>query len=1459
MSPLLRMLLLALSIILVVSRAPAADDPKPIKALFLGDNGHHKPADRAAMLIPAMKDVGIEITYTDQLTSLTPENLRRYDCLIIYANHTSMSAEQETALVEFVEQGGGFVPLHCASACFAKSAKYVALVGGRFKRHGTGIFKPIVVKPDHPIVQGFHEFEVWDESYEHSDLTNDRIVLMERVEGERREPWTWVRQQGKGRVFYTASGHDERAWRNPGFLNLVERGIRWSVGDDPGVAGTPEDPFAFEVRPMTPPRKDVKPFEYVPAKVAFYPPGGQRKGDGAWNQMQLPLSPQESMKHIRVPQGFHVELFASEPEIGKPICMNWDERGRLWLAETVDYPNELQEEGQGRDRIRICEDTDGDGRADKFTVFAEKLSIPTSLTFSRGGVIVHQAPHTLYLKDTNGDDVADERRVLFTGWSTGDTHAGPSNLVYGFDNWIYGTVGYAGFEGTVGGEKLAFKQGFYRFQPDGSKLEFLRSTNNNMWGIGFSEEGILFGSTANHNPSVYMPIANRYYEAVRGWSSTQLGTIADSYLFHAPTDKIRQVDHHGGYTAAAGHALYTARNYPKEYWNRTAFVAEPTGHLVGTFVLARDGADFKSTNPCNLFESDDEWTAPIMAEVGPDGNVWVIDWYNYIVQHNPTPVGFETGKGKAYETELRDKKHGRIYRVVYDDGPAYKPMSLHNAPPAKLVETLQNSNLFWRRHAQRLLVERGEKDVVPALAALVQKRDTDDIGMNVGAIHALRTLDGLGTDSNSLVPTAAAHPSAGVRHTATAVFSAFWGKLSSNPMDRLLDDPDDQVRLAAFLALADVQRENSQFSAMIGRPRKSEFGTAIASRLTDSKNLNDRWIPDAMTGAGAAFDLEFMETLLKSEAVPIPDKALTILSVVAEHYARGKPANTIPQLFATLAEAEPKATEAVISGLAKGWPKNVRADLGPNAETIMGQVLAKLPLGAKGQLVNLTAKMGSTALEVHAREIVSALEATMADAKLADADRIAAARNLMQFRAADEAAAMKLLSSITPRTSPELAAGLIDALAASEANNVGPAVLARIAELTPAARSSAVRLLLSRTAWTEALLAGLDSGKVVFADLSLDQKQALAAHPDKKLAERAKEIMKRGGALPNADRAKVLAELMPLTKQTGDVSAGKVVFTKQCAKCHTHSGQGNKVGPDLTGMAVHPKAELLTHIIDPSRSVEGNFRAYTVVTDDGLVMTGLLASETKTAIELFDAEGKKHTVQRDVIEQLVASNKSVMPEGFEKQVPPQELVDLLEFLTAKGKFFPLPLNKVATVVTTKSMFHEGANGPDRLIFDDWSPKVFAGVPFVLIDPRGESLPNAILLHGPSGTLPPSMPKSVKIPCNAKARAIHLLSGVSGWGYPIGRKGDVSMIVRLHYDDGKTEDLSLKNGEEFADYIRRVDVPGSQFAFALRSQQLRYLSVFPQRDALIRDVEFVKGPDRSAPIVMAATVETQEAR
>ncbi len=1198
----------------------------------------------------------------------------------------------------------------------------------------------------------------------------------------------------------------------------------------------------------------LKAFAYETASIPFYAPSKRWGFQGEpFKLMQKPIEPAESARHMVVPAGFEAKPFAAEPEIAKPICMAWDHRGRLWIVESTDYPNVKTADSRGKDRIKICEDTNGDGKADRFTVFADGLNIPTSLTFSHGGVIVHQAPETLFLKDTNGDDRADVRRVLFTGWGTNDTHAGPSNLHYGLDNWIYGIVGYSAFQGTVGGERVQFRQGFYRFKPDGSKLEYLRATNNNSWGLGMTEEGLLFGSTANGCASVFLAIPNRYYESVRGWSASALEPITASNQYFPATDKIRQVDWHGGFTAAAGHAIYTARAYPSWYWNKAAFVCEPTGHLAATMTLQPSGSGFSAYYGWNLAASDDEWTAPIVAEVGPDGQVWMIDWYNFIVQHNPTPQGFKTGKGNAYETPLRDKTHGRIYRVVHRDAPeaTTRTVSLNPDDPSSLLAGLKSDNRFWRSHAQRLLVERDKGDVVPALIALVRDRSVDAIGLNPAAIHAIWTLKGLGLldggndDARRAAESALDHPSAGVRRNALLALPRDEASSARMAASQTLADPDPQVRLAALLTIADL-------------PPAPASAVAVADLLTAGSIRGDRWLLDAATGAAARNDLEFLKAVAaKHPKTENKTDLLAVTTRVAEHYARGGPANSVGSVLVSMAGGEPQIAESIVSGLTRGWPRGVAVTIPADVDAAIRQLAKNLPAAGRGALVNLASRWGVASLEPLALEIAETFLKTAGDDSQVEAKRISAATDLVEFRPRDDSVPGKLMGLITPRTSPTLAAGLIESLAKGESPAVGQALLEVLPSLTPGVRPRVTKVLLARREWTAALVDGLERGVIGASELTLDQKQALASYPEAKLQERAKRLFERGGGLPDPDRQQVIDRIAPLVLEGGDPSAGKKVFVEQCSKCHRHGGEGGRVGPDLSGMAAHPRAELLVHVLDPSRSVEGNFVQYTVATTDGRVVNGLLSSESKNAIELTDAEGKPHVIARDQIDQIAASKKSLMPEGFEKQVNPAQLADLLAFLTNRGKFLPLDLRKVATIVSTRGMFYDHDADPERLIFADWTPKEFAGVPFLLVDPQGDRVPNVILLNGPNGAFPPRMPKSIEIPCNTSARAIHFLSGIGGWAYNGGEvHPTVSLIVRIHYSGGQTEDHPLSNGVHFADYIRVVDVPESKLAFKLRNQQVRYFSIPTKLDQRIEHITLIKGPDATAPVIMAITLESR---
>ncbi len=1212
--------------------------------------------------------------------------------------------------------------------------------------------------------------------------------------------------------------------------------------------------------PLTSPRRDVRPFEYIEAKVPIYRAGG---GTELIGQMQKPLDPIESSKHFVHPQHLDVQLVISEPALGgKPIAFNWDERGRLWVAVTRDYPNNLQPQGQGNDRILICEDTDEDGRIDKIKVFADRLSIPTSFIFAYGGIVVHCPPHTLYLRDQDGDDRADEWHTLITGWGTYDTHAGPSNLTYGLDNWIYGTVGYAGFQGTIAGESFRFGQGIYRFRlekdvtnpkapPRVSQFEFLRSTTNNTWGLGISEEGEIFASTANGNPSVYLDIPNRYYEKVQGWSAGPLLMIAESARFYPITNKVRQVDFHGRFTAASGHMLYTARRYPRVYWNRAAFVADPTGHLVATLLLERRGSGYRARYGWNLLASDDEWCAPIAAAVGPDGNVWVLDWYSYIVQHNPTPPGFRTGRGNAYETPLRDYTHGRIYRLVQKNAPPYRSPNLSAAGPAEWAKQLRNDNLFWRLHAQRLLVENRCLDVITDLVQMLHDRSLDACGLNTTVIHALWTLHGLGViraddvEVLTAVGRALQHPSYAVRKNAIQVLPATSQGREWLMNSGVFQDSDSLVRKVAWLRLADMPAD----------PLAISF---LAEQFLNNSISEDRGLLDAYTIAAASHANDWLAALSKRKLGQLNGPWYGVLERVVIHTARRHTQQDVETLLSHLDKWPTSTQEAILSI----WIRTATGpiELSQENQRRLEQLIEKAPKNTSRLLLTLATRWNSPVARKHIPEIVSDLRREITDETLDTNKRLESARILLFLARDDEETLEFLVSLINPQSPLEWIDGLTNVLAQSNRGDLAKRLTKLLPQLTPAGRKVLIKAFLTRQDWLPAFLDALNQGIISSRDLSLEDRQSLLNISDKRLAPLVSKALSATGGLPNPDRQKVIDSLLYVTKMKGSSEAGKTVFQNHCAKCHTYQGTGNKIGPDLTGMAVHSKEHLLIEILDPSRSVEGNYRQYFIATKSGQVLTGLLVAESKTAVELLDAEGKKHVLPRDEIEHLQASPKSLMPEGFEQQLKPQDLADLLEFLTQRGKYIPLPLERAATISSARGMFYRAEARQERLVFSDWQPKIFRGVPFHVIDPQDGHKANVILLYSPQGTFPAKMPKSVDVPCNVAASAIHMLSGVSGWGFPLGEKGSVSLIVRLHYEDGRSEDHELKNGEHFADYIRRVDVPGSEFAFALGQQQIRYLVIQPKRpEVVIRRIEFIKGPDNTAPIIMAVTAEAYDSK
>ena len=528
------------------------------------------------------------------------------------------------------------------------------------------------------------------------------------------------------------------------------------------------------------------------------------------NTMQVDIDPAQSVNCASVPDDFKVELWASEKDVGNIKALQaftFDERGRLWAVETFDYPNTINEPFAGNDRVVILEDTDGDHVMDKFTVFVSGISMAQGIEIVPGGVLVAMAPHIVLFEDKNGDDKADSPTgtILYTGFSKndpGDTHGGVGNLRYGLDNWLWGNNGYNP-NGKVKG--VTVYSGPWRGKLDGSKFEFMSKLGNNSSGIGFMEDGQVFASTANNDHTTHMVIP--------GDNANSISAYGQSY--NPITKDVNQGDWFGNFTAASNHEIYTARLFPKAYWDRAALVCEGTGHLVNVDFLKAKGSTWEATrDPAmpNLFASMDAWTAPIMAKVGPDGAVWVLDWHNYLFLHNGESP---EGDGHAYISPLRTKTACRILRIVPRDGKVDPILNLANASLAQLVETFRNTNMFWRLTAQKLILRKAatadaKAQMETLLLAALKSRAKDDVGNDPYALHALWTAEGLGLFSanavkwDSTLKALLLHPAAAVRMNVLKAMPKTAASSQAIKDQGRVNDPDPQVRIQALLTLAQI-------------------------------------------------------------------------------------------------------------------------------------------------------------------------------------------------------------------------------------------------------------------------------------------------------------------------------------------------------------------------------------------------------------------------------------------------------------------------------------------------------------------------------------------------------------------------------------------------------------------------------------------------------------------------------
>jgi hypothetical protein len=476
--------------------------------------------------------------------------------------------------------------------------------------------------------------------------------------------------------------------------------------------------------------------------------------------------------------------------------------------------------------------------------------------------------------------------------------------------------------------------------------------------------------------------------------------------------------------------------------------------------------------------------------------------------------------------------------------------------------------------------------------------------------------------------------------------------------NKLLNDPDAQVRLAALLALSEM-------------PVSDSAGAAVYAMLRDPRNSEDLWIADAATSAAARHDLGFLKTVLasfRSASVGPDDAAGSLLAgevgrvvrLVTTHYAQRGPVDSIVPTLAALKGVSAMLALPILDGLVSGWPQGRSPSLGETERQVLTGLMESLPESARDRLLALAQRWGQTGLfGANIAAITDSLKKLITDAASADDQRIGAAKRLIGLDDKPGIAEL-VLEQVTVLTPPGLAVGFVSALTESRTPETGKALTVHWAQFTPAVRRAAIATLMRRADWTTALLDSIQKGTINRTDLAAEHWSQLKQNPNRGIAQCA-ERMSAPTTTISVDREEIVKKLLPIAKEKGDSARGKEVFTVTCAVCHAFNGQGGKVGPDLTGIGARDRSEILLEILDPNRSVEANYRLWYVTTKEGETYAGRLETETQTSVELLDTTGQKHVVQRKNIASMESSQLSIMPNGFEA-LPPDDLKSLLEYL-----------------------------------------------------------------------------------------------------------------------------------------------------------------------------------------------------
>jgi putative membrane-bound dehydrogenase-like protein len=966
--------------------------------------------------------------------------------------------------------------------------------------------------------------------------------------------------------------------------------------------------------------------------------GPLKVSDRARPAVKSPVSAKESLSLLELADPrLKVELAAAEPQVLDPVAMAFDEKGRMWVVEMGDYPNGPKPGALPLSRVRLLEDRDGDGYFETAHNFRDQLLFATGIQPWRGGVIVALSGRVVWMKDTDGDGKADVEETWFTGFSEQNPQLRANHPTFAFDNRVYVANGLRG--GNVIACKSDWSATAKAVSISGRDFAFnpLRGSYAAISGIGqfgttFDDFGNRF-VCSNRNPCQHVVLseadmARTPWAAVASVMQDVSPPGDASHVYPLTRAWTTSSLHASQFTAACGVTIYRGDLLGDTYYGNS-FTCEPTANLVHRDVLEPAGATFRSRTAdagIDFLASRDEWFRPVNLANGPDGGLYVVDMYRAVIEH-PEWVPDEL---KHRPDERWGDDRGRIYRIVpanFRREPRSPSRLIGAASTAELVALLEHANGWHRETAARLLYERQDTSARVALERIVSQ----GIRSQARAL-ALFVLDGLGELSPNVVLKAMADHDAGVRACAVRL-SRRWLARDRDLRTRLFQlataEPNDRVRFEIELALGDVISESTAATALarVAIMDREDIWSRQAAATSVGRNgpsvlaLVIAGLDGNRTGpigADAALVGEIAEVVGAAPNASAAEEGFRSLEALIETVGPQRP--------------DPRVAGILLSGF-DGLARGVRrrgGEVGPKSIGLRKESLTRLTLIA-------TRIAEQNERSVQRRAAIDAL------------------RTISEPASAP--AVLTRLAIGEPDQSVQLAA--LSALCSFSDPAIGQTVLNAFHAQMPPVRRAMLDVLLSDNVRTRQLLAELEAHRISVAELDPSRVAQLVHHRDPDVRRRSQSLL--ATAVP-ADRRKVIAEYQKSLTLVSDPKRGREVFTKNCTACHRIGDLGFSVAPDIGDSRTTTPAQILVDVLDPNRKVDNNFFSYTVVTKDGKVYTGILATETATSVTLRQPEYKTVSLLRDQIEELHSNGVSLMPVGLEKNIDSQQMADLIDFI-----------------------------------------------------------------------------------------------------------------------------------------------------------------------------------------------------